>query len=81
MLSKIERDERRAKREWVDSLARIYGSDLNELMARWLAGQVYNLVKDEEAALRAIELAEESVRYQKRKKTKSAFKKLIPPDL
>jgi transcriptional regulator with XRE-family HTH domain len=68
MLSKIERNERRMKRELVGVLAQMYQSDVKELMARWLAGQVYNLVKDEESALRAIDLAEENVRYEKRKR-------------
>ena len=68
MLSKIERNERRMKRELITVLAHMYQSDAKELMARWLAGQVYDLVKDEESALRAIELAEENVRYEKQKR-------------
>ncbi|MDA3865553.1 MAG: helix-turn-helix transcriptional regulator [Salinivirgaceae bacterium] len=54
MYSKIERGERRAKREQVYKLAELLKTESKELLTLWLAGQVYELVKDEEFAINAI---------------------------
>jgi transcriptional regulator with XRE-family HTH domain len=54
MYSKIERGERKAKREQVIKLAKLLKTDANELLTLWLAGQVYELVKNEAIALKAI---------------------------
>lgn len=54
MYSKIERGERRAKREQVIKLAEMLETDKDELLTLWLAGQVYEIVKDEEVALAAM---------------------------
>ena len=48
MLSKIERGERRAKREQVIIFSEILSADQNELITLWLADRVYEIVKDEE---------------------------------
>lgn len=61
MFSKIERGERRAKREQVITLARLLNSDENELLTFWLAGQVLDLVKDEAVAASALKVAEEDL--------------------
>ena len=50
MYSKIERGERKAKREQVIKLAEMLETDLDELLTLWLAGQVYEIVKDEKVA-------------------------------
>lgn len=68
MLSKIERGERRAKKEQVLILAGILKVPQADLLTLWLADQVYEVVKDEEVALAAIQVAEEEVKYQKKKK-------------
>ncbi len=47
MYSKIERGERRAKKEQVLKLAELFNSDKDELLTLWLADQIYDLVKDE----------------------------------
>lgn len=47
LYSKIERGERRAKRAQVIKLAEMLGTDKDELLTLWLAGQVYEVVKDE----------------------------------
>ncbi len=47
MYSKIERGERKAKREQVLKLAKLLEANKDELLTLWLAGQVYELVKDE----------------------------------
>ena len=54
MYSKIERGERKAKREQVLKLAKLLDTDKDELLTLWLAGQVYEIVKDENNAIDAL---------------------------
>ena len=54
MYSKIERGERRAKREQVVKLAELLDTKVDELLTLWLAGQIFELVKDEEVAINAL---------------------------
>lgn len=56
MYSKIERGERRAKREQVIKLAKLLKTDENELLTLWLAGHIYEIVKDEEMGQSALEM-------------------------
>jgi transcriptional regulator with XRE-family HTH domain len=66
MFSKIERGERRAKREQVVLLSELLGTDVQELLTLWLAEQVYDLVKDEDVAFDALKIAEaDLIKYQK----------------
>ena len=58
MLSKIEREEKTAKREHIKYLAKLFKLDYNELFSLWLADQVYQLVKNEKQALQALKIAE-----------------------
>lgn len=68
MFSKIERGERRAKREQVIKLARLLQTDVNELLTIWLADQIYEIVKDEEIAEGALRVAESTLKYSKLEK-------------
>lgn len=68
MFSKIERGERRAKREQVLLLAKLLDTDENELLTLWLADQVYDLVKDEENAAKALKVAEKKMNYKSQKR-------------
>jgi transcriptional regulator with XRE-family HTH domain len=68
MFSKIERGERRAKREQVLLLAELLDTNVNDLLTLWLADQVYDLVKDEEMATQALKVAEEEVKYKAKSK-------------
>lgn len=56
MYSKIERGDRKAKREQVIKLAKLLSTNKDELLTLWLAGQIYELIKDEELARKAISL-------------------------
>ncbi len=56
MYSKIERGERKAKREQVVNLARLLETNADELLTLWLAGQVYELVKKEDHAVKALKI-------------------------
>jgi len=62
-LSKIERGERNAKKETVLKLAEILKVTPDDLVTLWLADQIYDVVKDENTALKAMMVAEESVKY------------------
>ena len=61
MYSKIERGERRAKREQVIKLAKLLQADKNELLTLWLAGQIYELIKNEQVAKNAIKFIDENI--------------------
>jgi|GEM_PF-48562 len=76
MLSKIERGERRAKKEQGERRAKkeqvllfanIFLVSQAELLSLWLADQVYEVVKDERVALKAIHVAEEEIKFQSKK--------------
>ncbi|GGB64448.1 hypothetical protein GCM10007424_00430 [Flavobacterium suaedae] len=66
MLSKIERGERRAKKEQVLILAQLYNEEKEILLTLWLADQVYDLVKDEEIASYALKVTEDNLSTNKR---------------
>lgn len=57
LVSKIERGEKKAKREHVLALADILTIDPDELLALWLADQLINLAADEPVAERAFTIA------------------------
>lgn len=61
MFSKIERGERRAKREQVIELARLLEVDVDELLTLWLAGQVYDLLEDEAVAKNVLEYVKKNL--------------------
>ena len=68
MLSKIERGERKAKKEQVALFAKILKTGKEELLTLWLADQITDIVQDEALALKAMQVAEEEVKYQLTKK-------------
>lgn len=61
LYSKIERGERRAKREQVVKLAKILKTDQDELLALWLADQVYSVIKDENNASKVLDIVQENI--------------------
>ena len=58
MYSKIERGERKAKREQVLKLAEMLNTDKDELLTLWLADQLFDLVKNEALGLKALKITE-----------------------
>ena len=63
MFSKIERGDRRAKREQVIKLAEYFHQDVNEMLTLWLADKVLDAVDGEqELSLQAIEVAQEQIK-------------------
>lgn len=62
MYSKIERGDRRAKREQVVKIAELLQTDKDELLCLWLADKVIEVVADEkELAGKALGVAEREV--------------------
>nr|WP_315164055.1 helix-turn-helix transcriptional regulator [uncultured Flavobacterium sp.] len=61
MLSKIERGERRAKREHIPILASLLKTNEKELFTLWFADQVYNLIKEENNASEILQAAEKEI--------------------
>lgn len=68
MLSKIERGDRKAKKEQVLHFAKILNTGKDELLTLWLADQVVEVVQDEDLALRAMQVAQDEVKFNSRKK-------------
>jgi len=66
-VSKLEKGERQARREQVLLLAELFKVDKEELLSRWLAEKVYDLVKDEDVALKSLKTAEKNVKLKNRK--------------
>lgn len=67
MYSKIERGERRAKREQVEQLADLLETDGKPLLILWLTDQILELVASEELGIDAIRLAEKIIEQQHKK--------------
>lgn len=61
MYSKLERGERRAKRDQVIKMASLFKVVEKELLSLWLAGQVYELVKNEKVAKAALQIVEQKL--------------------
>ncbi|MDM1047230.1 MULTISPECIES: helix-turn-helix domain-containing protein [Bacteroidota] len=54
-LSKIERGERQAKKEFIEIFAQVLDIDIDSLLKLWLADQMYSIIKEEPLAKEAIE--------------------------
>jgi transcriptional regulator with XRE-family HTH domain len=62
---KIERGERRARKEHLSILAELLQSDREELLTLWLADQIVEVVEDEQAvADKALIVAKENINKQ-----------------
>ncbi len=63
ILSKIERGQRKPTREQVVKLAEYFKVKENELLIAWLSDKLVYEVEDEDIALKALQVAEEKVKY------------------
>jgi transcriptional regulator with XRE-family HTH domain len=67
MLSKIERGDRKARKEQVLQFSKIFECKSEELLTLWLADQIFEVIQNEDFAMNAIHLAEQELKlYQKR---------------
>jgi transcriptional regulator with XRE-family HTH domain len=67
MLSKIERGERKAKRQQITVYAKILKTSKDGVLTQWLADQLIEVLKNEALALKAIQGAEEDLKYNLKK--------------
>jgi transcriptional regulator with XRE-family HTH domain len=58
---KIEKGDRRAKREQVLLLAKIFNCESDELLNIWLADKVYQVVKNEYKPSEVLNIVQESI--------------------
>ena len=70
ILSKIERGQRKPTREQVVKLAAYFKVKENDLLVAWLSDKLVYEVEDEEMALKALQVAEERVKYITKNKGK-----------
>lgn len=67
---KIEKGDRRAKREQVNVLADLLYIDSKELIRLWSADKVYDIIAEEEEATQILNVVAESIVQYKRKSAK-----------
>lgn len=67
ILSKIERGHRKSTREQVVKLAKYFKVKEDDLLVAWLSDKLVYELEDEDLALKAIQVAEEKIQYNKRK--------------
>ncbi len=70
ILSKIERGHRNPTREQVVKLAAYFKVKENDLLVAWLSDKLLYEVEDEDMALKALQVAEEKVKYITKNKKK-----------
>jgi HTH-type transcriptional regulator, competence development regulator len=70
ILSKIERGQRKPTRKQVLQLAEYFKVKENDLLIAWLSDKLVYEVEDEEMALKALQVAEEKVKYITKNKGK-----------
>jgi transcriptional regulator with XRE-family HTH domain len=70
ILSKVERGHRKPTREQVVKLAGYFKVKENDLLVAWLSDKLVYEVEDEEMALKALQVAEERVKYITKNKGK-----------
>jgi transcriptional regulator with XRE-family HTH domain len=70
-VSKMESNEKPVSRAHLKKLSELLGIDEEELLTLWLADKVYDMVKDENVALKALSVTEEELKINpKRKKAR-----------
>lgn len=67
---KIEKGDRRAKREQVNVLADLLEVDSKQLIRLWSADKVYDIIAEEEEATQILNVVAESIDQYKRKSAK-----------
>lgn len=70
ILSKMERGERPLSKEVVMKLAKIYKHDAVELTVLFLSQKIIDEVGEEDLALKAMQVAEEQIKYQRKQNGK-----------
>ena len=66
MLSKIERGERKAKKQQIKIFAKVLKASENELLTLWLADQLEDIIEGEELASQALRSVSKKINTKKR---------------
>lgn len=66
-VSKIESNEKPVSRQHLKKLSILLEIPENELLTLWLANKLYDIAKEEEVGLKAIEAAEEKLKLRTKK--------------
>lgn len=78
MFSKIERGDRKAKREQVIKMAEYFHQDVNEMLTLWLADKVLDAIENEDAInLAAINVAKKEIKAKNNLLIEYEVKKLL----
>ena len=67
ILSKIERNERKASKEQIIKLAKILGLKEEDLLVHYLSEKILYEIKDEELGQKALKAAEQRIKYINKK--------------
>jgi len=68
VISKFERGERKLTRTQVIQFAKLYCLSEDDLLVAWMSDKLVSEVQDETLALKAIQVAEQKIKNQKRSK-------------
>lgn len=63
ILSKIERNERKATKEQIIKLAEILNLDKDELLIQYLSDKILYEIRDEVLGTKALKVAEQKIKY------------------
>src|SRR5688572_27322072 len=66
-ISKIESNEKPVSRNHLQKLATLLNISEDELLTLWLADKIFDMVRNEEVAFKAIEVAKEELKSNKKK--------------
>lgn len=79
LISKFESGNRKPTREQVMKLAKVLEIDLETLMVAWLKEKILYEIGDDEFAIKAMQVAEQEIRYQRtsKKKLSTSLQKML----
>lgn len=63
-ISKMEHGEKPVSRNHLEKLSRLFGVPEESLLTLWVADKLYAIAKDEEVALKAMEVVQDELKYQ-----------------
>jgi transcriptional regulator with XRE-family HTH domain len=63
-ISKMENNDKPVSRNYLRKLAKLFDVSEEELLSIWLADKVYDIVKDETLAIKALQIAEEKLKTE-----------------
>lgn len=65
-LSKVENNQKTLNKDHLVEISHLFNYPISDLEILWLGTKVYDLIKEENDALRALKVAEENFKYNRR---------------